>query len=69
MYRDPIKASPASIDGSSENGQELSKLELQVLKLVGRGLTNSETAKELGVSVKALKAHMKSIFKKLAASE
>ena len=43
----------------------LSERQLQVLRLVARGLTNKQVASELGLSVYTVETHMKNIFAKL----
>lgn len=61
---------------SKENGKKaiekeciLSKRELEVLKLVSDGNSNIEVSKKLFISDKTVKAHMRSIFKKLKVSD
>lgn len=49
----------------SRGTQQLMELELQVLALVARGLTNKEVGRTLRLSEKAIKHHMTSIRKKL----
>lgn len=43
----------------------LSEREKEVLKLLTKGLTNREIAEALGLTEKTIKAHLRSIFKKL----
>lgn len=43
----------------------LSPRELEVLKLASRGETNAEIARDLGVTVHAVKFHLASIYRKL----
>jgi DNA-binding NarL/FixJ family response regulator len=43
----------------------LSKREMEVLKLAGKGIGNKEIAEALFVSVRTVQAHMRSIFNKL----
>jgi DNA-binding NarL/FixJ family response regulator len=46
-------------------GQRLSERESQVLALVARGAANREIARSLGLSVRTVEAHLRSIFSKL----
>jgi DNA-binding NarL/FixJ family response regulator len=46
-------------------GQRLSYRESEVLGLVARGAANREIAKSMGLSVRTVEAHMRSIFSKL----
>jgi DNA-binding NarL/FixJ family response regulator len=46
----------------------LTKTEIRVLALLGRGHSNKEIAKELDCSVKTVKNHLNSIFQKLEVS-
>jgi len=53
---------------SSPSGQSpatLTKTEVRVMDLLGRGKSNKEIATELGCSVKTIKNHLNSIFQKL----
>jgi DNA-binding NarL/FixJ family response regulator len=43
----------------------LSRRELQVLELAARGLTNSQVAADLGVTIHSVKFHLASIYRKL----
>jgi DNA-binding NarL/FixJ family response regulator len=45
--------------------QRLSNRELQVLNLVGRGVSSRDIASELGLSVKTVESHRQSIKRKL----
>ena len=45
--------------------EPLSQRELEVLKLIARGLSNQEIAGELIVSINTVKAHTKNIYGKL----
>jgi len=45
---------------------ELTKRELEILRLVQRGLRNREIARELGVEEKTVKNHINSIYSKLS---
>jgi DNA-binding NarL/FixJ family response regulator len=46
----------------------LTKTEIRVLSLLGRGQANKEIAAQLGCSVKTIKTHLKSFFQKLDVS-
>ena len=46
----------------------LSQRETAVLEMVAAGLTNTQTAEQLGVSVHAIKFHLASIYRKLGVS-
>jgi DNA-binding NarL/FixJ family response regulator len=56
------QAVPAAHDGGSE---ELTAREFEVLRLVGRGLSNSEIADSLYISELTVKSHIGRIFTKL----
>jgi DNA-binding CsgD family transcriptional regulator len=45
----------------------LSRREIEVLRLAALGLTNTEVAKRLGVTVHAVKFHLASVYRKLGA--
>ena len=47
------------------DGSILSKRERQVLKLIGKGMSNGEIAKALFISTRTVKFHVSSIFDKL----
>jgi DNA-binding NarL/FixJ family response regulator len=56
---------PPRVDGVPSELEELSERELAVVKLVARGLSNSEIAGELIVSEATVKSHVASILRKL----
>ena len=56
---------------SPEHGQRtldaLSRREVEVLRLTALGLTNTEVARRLGVTVHGVKFHLASVYRKLGA--
>ena len=44
---------------------ELTSRELEVLRLVARGLTNYQIARQLGLSVRTVEAHLTHVYTKL----
>lgn len=55
--------------GPDETFRALSSREMEILKLITRGLSNKEIAKELGISRQTVKNHMTSILRKLAVND
>lgn len=55
-------------DGSLPTQATLTKTEIKVLDLLGKGLSNKELAKSLECSVKTIKNHLNSAFHKLGVS-
>lgn len=51
-----------------DSGLALSDRELQVVRLLARGLANKEVARELGVSRRTVEGHLNNIFTKLGVS-
>ena len=45
--------------------EELTPREIMVLRLLGKGIKNTDMAKELSVSLHTIKAHLESIYPKL----
>lgn len=50
---------------AQESSLPLTPRELQVLRLTASGMTNSEVAVAVGVSVHAVKFHLASVYRKL----
>lgn len=59
----------ASEDAPEETFRALSAREMEILKLITRGLSNKEIAKALGISRQTVKNHMTSILRKLAVND
>ena len=49
--------------------EDLTERELDVLRLVGRGLANKQVAARLGISEKTVKAHMTNIFHRIGVAD
>ena len=49
----------------NQNYSEISKRELETLKLLAENLTNQEIAEQLFISIQTVKSHVKSILLKL----
>ena len=58
-----------AIDLDAERLEQLSKREIEVLKLVAVGMFNKEIGVELGISERTVKNHLSSIFKKIDSSD
>lgn len=56
-------------DLDAERLEQLSKREIEVLKLVEVGMFNKEIGVELGISERTVKNHLSSIFKKIDSSD
>jgi DNA-binding NarL/FixJ family response regulator len=66
LMLDPGAAAPQVSGAGAANGCEaLTERQLEVLRQVGKGLSNKEIARELGLSEKTVKAHVTAIFKTL----
>lgn len=57
--------SPAIKVGEEKPATELSKREMEVLKLAARGMSNADIASELFISMRTVQGHLSSIFNKL----
>ncbi len=55
-------------DGSVPSQATLTKTEIKIMDLLGKGMSNKELAKELNCSVKTIKNHLNSAFHKLGVS-
>jgi DNA-binding NarL/FixJ family response regulator len=64
LGRGRIDGSTAAL-GSGDPIERLSNRELQVLSLIGRGLSSREAAESLGLSVKTVETHRQSLKRKL----
>jgi non-specific serine/threonine protein kinase len=62
-----LPAALAEVEGSrTPSRPDLTAREVEVLRLVARGLTNQQVAAELVVSERTVHAHLRSMYKKLA---
>lgn len=48
---------------------DLTKRELEVLRLVGQGLANKQIARRLGITERTVKAHLTSVFQRLGVTD
>ena len=55
-------------DGNIPTQATLTKTEIKIMDLLGKGMSNKELAKELNCSVKTIKNHLNSAFHKLGVS-
>jgi two-component system nitrate/nitrite response regulator NarL len=60
-----VRKEPPEIQADVSHVQDLSARELDVLRLVARGLENAEIARELGISPRTAKNHVSSVLAKL----
>jgi DNA-binding NarL/FixJ family response regulator len=71
IYVPPLMLRPAAAASSTGGadparaGASLTERQLEVLRLLGRGLSNKEIGRDLGLSEKTVKAHVTAIFKTL----
>lgn len=55
--------------GDAEPGDALSERELQVLRLVSKGLANKQIARSLGIAERTVKVHMGSVFRRIGVAD
>ncbi|HKD35045.1 MAG TPA: helix-turn-helix transcriptional regulator [Gaiellaceae bacterium] len=53
------------VSHASPSAGGFSRRELDVLELVSKGMTNTQVADQLGITVHAIKFHLASIYRKL----
>jgi DNA-binding NarL/FixJ family response regulator len=53
----------------SQPAAELTKRELEVLRLVGQGLANKQIARRLGITERTVKAHLTSVFQRIGVTD
>ena len=57
------------LDGRRGRGRDLTQRETEVLSGIARGLSNSDIARELGVSLKTVQNHVSRVLTKIQASD
>ncbi len=55
--------------GGDERAPQLTERETEVLRLVRQGLANKQIARRLGISERTVKAHLTSVFQRLAVTD
>lgn len=55
--------------GADERAPQLTERETEVLRLVRQGLANKQIARRLGISERTVKAHLTSVFQRLAVAD
>ena len=65
LLTDPARPLPATAETGDRGIDELTPRELEVLKLIARGLSNAEIATELHVSSTTVKTHVGRVLMKL----
>ena len=66
--QEPAKPEPR-YHGRGQDSDRLSAREVEVLQLVGRGMSNAEIAKDLFLSEKTVKNHLTNIFRKIQVTD
>ena len=64
-----LNSSLAERDVMADKLNELTRRELEVLKLIARGLFNKDIARQLNISERTVKNHVSNIFKKILVSD
>jgi DNA-binding CsgD family transcriptional regulator len=66
---EPVPAAGAWLNaGQSKVGRRLSRRELDVVRLVSKGMTDRQIAARLSISPRTVDSHMRRIFTKVGAS-
>jgi ATP/maltotriose-dependent transcriptional regulator MalT len=65
LFSREVNFSPIAVADSPVLVEPLSEQEIRVLKLLAAGLSNSDIARELVISINTVKTHVKSIYRKL----
>lgn len=60
-----VRAQPAEQESGPDRGEQLSSRELDVLRLIARGMDNAEIAETLNISPRTAKNHVSNILAKL----
>ncbi|QQS00773.1 MAG: response regulator transcription factor [Austwickia sp.] len=64
----PVRLSPRSVDATKARAAGLTPREMEVLRLVARGLGNRQVADQLYLSEATVKRHLTTLYRKLGAS-
>jgi len=62
VKEDPFETRPARPEAA---GETLTPRELDIVRLVGKGLGNKDIARQLGVTVTTVRTHLSSVYDKL----
>lgn len=60
-----LRPEPAPIDAAAQKPADLTARELEILRLVAEGLSNSEMARRLWVTEQTVKFHLANVYRKL----